>query len=177
MAQATAVTNVATIEREEDCAMAKKQVPPKIGEIAPDFALKDHNSKELKLSELRGKRVLLSFHPLAWTEVCAKQMQSLEANKEVFASLNTAPIGLSVDSVPCKKAWADSLGIKTVPLVSDFWPHGEVANAYGIFREKNGFSERANIIVDEKGKVVFFKVYEIRQLPDINEIIRFIRGL
>jgi peroxiredoxin len=64
-----------------------------------------------------------------------------------------------------------------VPLVSDFWPHGEVASAYGIFREKNGFSERANIIVDEKGKVVFLKVYEIRQLPDINEIIGFIKGL
>jgi len=155
----------------------KQQVPPKIGDIGPDFTLRDHNSKELKLSELRGKRVLLSFHPLAWTEVCAKQMQSLEANKDVFASLNTAPLGLSVDSVPCKKAWADSLGIKSVPLVADFWPHGEVASAYGIFREKNGFSERANIIVDEKGKVVFFKVYEISQLPDINEIIGFIKGL
>jgi peroxiredoxin len=171
------VTRFATIEREEDCAMAKKQVSPKIGDIGPDFALRDHNSQEVKLSELRGKRVLLSFHPLAWTEVCAKQMQSLEANKDVFASLNTAPIGLSVDSVPCKKAWADSLGIKSVPLLSDFWPHGEVANAYGIFREKNWFSERANIIVDEKGKVAFFKVYEIRQLPDINEIIGFIKGL
>ena len=157
--------------------MPTKQVPPKIGEAAPDFTLKDHNGQEVKLSELRGKRVLLSFHPLAWTEVCAKQMQSLEANKDVFASLNMAPIGFSVDSVPCKKAWADSLGIKTVPLVSDFWPHGEVAGAYGIFREKNGFSERANVIVNEKGKVVFFKVYEIRQLPDINEIIGFIKGL
>jgi peroxiredoxin len=162
----------------EDYAMAKKQqVPPKIGEIAPDFTLRDHNSKELKLSELRGKRVLLSFHPLAWTEVCAKQMQSLEANKDIFASLNTAPMGLSIDSVPCKKAWADSLGIKTVPLLSDFWPHGEVASAYGIFRNKDGFSERANIIVDEKGKVVFLKVYEIRQLPDIDEIIGFMKGL
>ena len=157
--------------------MAKKQVPPKIGDVGPDFTLRDHDGKELKLSELRGKRVLLSFHPLAWTEVCAKQMQSLEANKDVFASLNTAPLGLSVDSVPCKKAWADSLGIKSVPLVSDFWPHGEVASVYGIFRDKNGFSERANIIVDEKGKVVFFKVYEIRQLPDINEIIGFIKKL
>ncbi len=157
--------------------MPKKASPPKIGNTGPDFTLKDHNSKDVKLSELRGKRVLLSFHPLAWTEVCAKQMQSLEANKDIFTSLNTVPIGLSIDSVPCKKAWADSLGIKTVPLVADFWPHGEVAIAYGVFREKNGFSERANILLDEKGKIVFFKVYEIRQLPDINEIIGFIRGL
>jgi len=157
--------------------MQKKNSPPKIGDMGPDFTLKDHNGKDLKLSELRGKRVLLSFHPLAWTAVCAKQMQSLEANKDVFASLTVAPVGLSIDSVPCKKAWADSLGIKTVPLVADFWPHGEVAIAYGVFREKNGFSERANIILDEKGKVVFFKVYEISQLPDINEIIGFIKAL
>jgi peroxiredoxin len=157
--------------------MPEKQSPPKIGSMGPDFTLKDHNGKNLKLSELRGKRVLLSFHPLAWTAVCAKQMQSLEENKDVFASLNAAPVGLSIDSVPCKKAWADSLGIKAVPLVADFWPHGEVAIAYGVFRGKNGFSERANIILDEKGEVVFFKVYEISQLPDINEIIGFIRGL
>ncbi len=157
--------------------MPEKKSPPKMGNIGPDFTLKDHNSKDVKLSELRGKRILLSFHPLAWTEVCAKQMQSLEANKDIFTSLNTVPIGLSIDSVPCKKAWADSLGIKTVPLAADFWPHGEVAIAYGVFREKNGFSERANIILDEKGKVVFFKVYEIHQLPDINEIIGFLRGL
>jgi peroxiredoxin len=157
--------------------MPEKQSPPKIGDMGSDFTLKDHNSKDVKLSELRGKRVLLAFHPLAWTEICAKQMQALEANKDLFASLNTVPIGLSIDSVPCKKAWADSLGIKTVPLVADFWPHGEVAIAYGVFREKNGFSERANIILDEKGKVLFFKVYEIHQLPDINEVIGFIRGL
>lgn len=157
--------------------MPKKDIPPKIGNMGPDFTLKDHNSKDVKLSELRGQRVLLSFHPLAWTEICAKQMQALEENKDVFASLNTALIGLSIDSVPCKKAWADSLGIRTVPLVADFWPHGEVAIAYGVFREKNGFSERANILLDEKGKVIFFKVYEIHQLPDINEVIGFIRGL
>lgn len=157
--------------------MVEKQTPLKTGEIAPDFVLKDHNGKDFRLSELRGKRVLLSFHPLAWTEVCAKQMQSLEANRDMLVSLNTAPVGLSVDTVPSKKAWADSLGIKAVPLLSDFWPHGQVASAYGIFRTKNGFSERANIIVDEKGKIVFVKVYEIGQLPDIKEVIEFARGL
>jgi peroxiredoxin len=157
--------------------MVEKQTLPVTGETAPDFVLKDQNGKDFKLSELRGKRVLLSFHPLAWTEVCAKQMQSLEANRDILVSLNTVPVGLSVDTVPSKKAWADNLGIKVVPLLSDFWPHGQVASAYGIFRSKNGFSERANIIVDENGKIVFFKVYEIRQLPDINEVIEFLRGL
>jgi peroxiredoxin len=162
---------------EEVFSMAKKQRLLGIGEIAPDFVLKDQNGADFRLSELRGKRILLSFHPLAWTEVCAKQMQALEENREVLESLNTIAIGLSVDTVPSKKAWADHLGIKTVRLLSDFWPHGQVADAYGIFREKNGFSERANIIVDVNGKIVFVKVYEIRQLPDIGEIIGIIKAL
>jgi len=147
------------------------------GQTAPDFVLKDQGGKEFKLSSLRGKRVLLSFHPLAWTSVCAKQMQSLEANKDKFESLNTVPVGLSVDPVPTKKAWAENLGIKSVRLLSDFWPHGYVAKLYGIFREKEGFSERANIILDENGRIVFFKIYDLPQLPDIEEIIKVLREL
>ena len=157
--------------------MDKKQRLASTGETAPDLVLKDQNGTDFKLSELKGRRVLLSFHPLAWTEICAKQMQSLEENRGVLESLNTIPVGLSVDTVPSKKAWADHLGIKAVRLLSDFWPHGQVASAYGIFREKNGFSERANIIVDENGKIAFVKVYEIRQLPDMGEIIGVIKGL
>jgi len=152
-------------------------MPLKVGEMSPDFTLKDQHGKEFKLSDFRGKRVLLSFHPLAWTKVCALQMQSLEKNKDTFAALNTVPVGINVDPVPSKKAWAESLGIKDVRLLSDFWQHGAVAKLYGLFREKDGFSERANVIVDEKGKIAFVKVYEISQLPDIEEVINVIRGL
>jgi len=69
------------------------------------------------------------------------------------------------------------LGIARTRLLADFWPHGEIAKLYGIFREKEGFSERANIILDEAGKIIFFKVYEIGQLPDIQEIISFLKQL
>jgi peroxiredoxin len=154
-----------------------EQERTKVGEKAKDFALKDQNDKEFKLSQFKGKRVLLSFHPQAWTNLCAKQMKSLEENKAVFDSLNTVALGMSVDTVPSKKAWAENLGIKNTPLLSDFWPHGEVAKLYGIFRDRNGFSERANIVVDENQKVVFFKVYPISELPDINEIINFLKNL
>ena len=147
------------------------------GEMAPDFTLNDHKGNEFKLSSMRGKRVLLSFHPLAWTGICAKQMQALEANKDTFQSLNTLPLGLSVDSVPSKKAWAESLGIESVQLLADFWPHGRVASLYGVFRESSGVSERANIVVDEQGKVVFSKVYEMSQLPDIEQVIGAIKAL
>ena len=157
--------------------MAEGETQLKKGDMAPDFVLRDQSGKEFKLSDFRGKRVLLSFHPLAWTHVCSLQMQSLEANKDVFDSLNTVAVGLSVDTVPSKKAWAKELGITSTPLLADFWPHGAVAKLYGIFRDKEGSSERANIIVDEAGKIVFFKIYEISQLPDIQEIIGFLKQL
>jgi peroxiredoxin len=149
----------------------------KVGDTAPDFVLKDQDGKDFKLSDIKGKRVLLSFHPLAWTEVCARQMQSLEKNFGTFESLKALPVGLSVDAGPSKKAWADNLGIKKVQLLCDFWPHGDVAKMYDIFREKNGFSERANIIIDDRGKVALFKTYALSQLPDIDEIIDAIKQM
>ena len=147
------------------------------GEMAPDFTLKDHEGKDFRLSAMQGKRVLLSFHPLAWTGVCAEQMKALETHKGTFAALNTIAVGISVDSVPTKKAWAETLGIMQTRLLSDFWPHGQVARLYGIFREQDGFAGRANVLVDETGKVVFSRVYEISQLPDIDEIIQVLKGL
>ncbi len=147
-----------------------------VGSKTPDFILKDQDGKQVQLSELKGKKVLLSFHPLAWTRVCAEQMKSLEANYERFEKLNTIALGLSVDAVPTKKAWAKELAIEKTRLLSDFWPHGEVAKLYDIFREKDGFSERANIIVDENLKVIFAKTYPISQVPDIEEIIKFLAG-
>lgn len=150
--------------------------PLKIGDLVPNFVLKDHHNHEFKLSDFRGKKVLLSFHPLAWTRVCAEQMKSLEENMERFRELNTIPVGLSVDTVPSKHAWARELKIKELRLLADFWPHGEVAKLLGIFRNEDGFSERANIIVDEEGKIIFFKIYEISQLPDIEDIIDFLNG-
>ena len=148
----------------------KKLVQP--GEKGKPFLLKDNRDKEVRLSDFKGKKVLLSFHPLAWTGVCAEQMKALEANKERFALLNTVALGLSVDSVPSKNAWAKTIGIKHTPLLCDFWPHGKVAKAYGLFRQANGFSERANIILDEKQRVTFVKVYPTAQLPDIEEILK-----
>ncbi len=147
-----------------------------VGDIAPDFSLKDNKEKLIKLSDYRGQKVLLSWHPLAWTSVCTDQMRALEANFQKFQELNTVPLGFSVDSVPCKKAWAAVLGIVNVSLPADFWPHGKVAQDYGIFIEKIGLSERANILIDEEGKVMWVKVYPMSQLPDINEVFEVLAG-
>ena len=141
------------------------------GSKAPDFTLKDQNGKTVKLSSFKGKKVLLSFRPLAWTAVCHDQMILLEENHLRFDELNTVALGIGVDSVPSNKAWAQSMGIKNTRLLSDFWPHGETAKSYGIFRDKDGFSERANIIIGEDQKVIFTKVYPTSQLPDFEEIL------
>ena len=84
----------------------------KNGRKVKDFRLKDQNGNDFRLGECKGKRVLLSFHPLAWTPVCAQQMQSLEKSKKALDNLNTVAVGLSIDSVPCRAAWAGSLKIK-----------------------------------------------------------------
>jgi peroxiredoxin len=147
----------------------------KVGDAFGDFSLKSHTEATIDTAALTGKKLLLSFHPLAWTPVCAKQMQSLEANYGTFQSLNTVPLGLSVDAVPCKTAWATSLGIEKTYLLADFWPHGGLAAKLGLFIDKFGFSERANVILDEQRKALFVKVYPIKELPDINEVLDFLR--
>ncbi|MGB9824300.1 MAG: redoxin domain-containing protein [Candidatus Hydrothermia bacterium] len=147
-----------------------------LGEKVNNIRLKDQHSELLDISTLRGKKVLLSFHPLAFTKICSQQMKALEENYQEFENLNVIPLGISVDPVPAKHAWARELGLKRLRILSDFWPHGGVAQMLGIFRNDDGFSERANIILDEEGKIIFKKVYEIKTLPDLSEILDFIKN-
>jgi peroxiredoxin len=148
-----------------------------LGKKAPKIILPDQEKEDVDVASLRGKRVLLSFHPLAWTRVCALQMQALEAHAEEFEKWNAVAFGVSVDPSPSKKAWAESLGITKTRLLSDFWPHGAVAQALDIFHDKEGFSDRAAVILDEEGVIRFAKVYAIPELPDIDEQIGFLQNL
>jgi peroxiredoxin len=144
----------------------------KVGDIAPDFSLRDNNGNKVSLSDFKGKKVLLSWHPLAWTGVCMDQMRSLENNWDEFQKLNTVPLGLSVDPPPSKKAWAFVILLENVKILSDFRPLGKTAIEYGVYIEKAGISQRANIIIDEEGIVKWVKVYPRDQLPDIKEVIQ-----
>ena len=149
----------------------------KKGEKVPDIVLKDQNDHEIQISRYKGKKVLLSFHPLAWTPVCAKQMKSLEDNRDRLNEMNTIAFGISVDSVPSKKAWAKELGVEHTQLLADFWKHGGFAKELGLFLEDRGISKRANVILDENGQVVFVKVYPISEVPDIKEIIEVLKRM
>ncbi len=142
---------------------------PKPGDKAPDFELPAVGDKKVRLSDFRGKKnVILSFHPLAWTGLCAAQMKDLQESIKRLTDKDTVALGISVDSVPSKKAWAESLSVKDVEMLSDFEPKGAVARLYGIYREE-GFSERAVFVVDKQGVIRFAKVYPIREKPDVGE--------
>jgi peroxiredoxin len=146
-----------------------------IGDIVPNFELIDHTGEKFNLYDVKDKMVLLSFHPLAWTGVCSKQMQSLEQNYKELENLNVLPVGISVDSDPTKKAWAQELGIKKTRLLSDFWPHGEISKNLGIFIDDKGVSKRANILVAKNKEILFMKIYEMSTLPNLDEVTDFIR--
>ena len=145
------------------------------GDKAPDFTLKNQLNKDISLSSLKGKKVLLSFHPLAWTSVCAIQMKALELKHDALEKLNTVALGVSVDSVFSKQEWARSLCIEKTDLVADFWPHGDMVKKYDLFIEDAGISGRANILIDEQGNIEWIKVYEIPEIPDIEEVMRHLK--
>jgi peroxiredoxin len=143
-----------------------------VGDVAPEFVLKNQHGAEVRLSDFEGqKNVVLSFHPLAWTSVCAEQMKALEAHKADFDGFDAVALGFSVDSVPSKRAWAEALGIEHTALVADFWPHGGVAQAYDVFLPEGGTSTRVVFIVDKEGQIAFKKVYPMSQVPDMDEIL------
>ena len=148
------------------------------GDDAPDFELRSHRGGTVRLSAFRGKKnVVLAFHPLAFTPVCASQMRAYESDSAGLDQHDAAVLGISIDPQPSKTAWAETLGSLSFDLLSDFHPHGEVAQKYGVFRQKEGFSERAVFIVDKAGKVAWARKYDIPEHPDNKDLLEALRNL
>lgn len=149
----------------------------KIGDSAPDFTLKDQDGKSVTLSQFRGKKnVVLIFHPLAFTSVCNVQMPGYNKELQTFEGLDTQVLGMSVDSSPAHRAWAEMLGGIDYPMLADFFPHGEVSRKYGIMRPE-GFSERATIVIDKQGIVRGIEVHDIGTLPDHEKLLETLRSI
>jgi peroxiredoxin len=104
-------------------------------------------------------------------------MPAYEADLERFAGYDAQVLGISVDSVPCNIAWARSLGNLSYDLLSDFHPKGEVARAYGAYRENDGISERALFVVDKEGKLAYVDIHNISDQPDNEDLFEVLRKL
>lgn len=125
-----------------------------VGDLAPDFVLKDQDRNEVRLSDLRGKKVALVFYPFSYSGICSGELCSIRDDLADFSNDDTVTLAISVDSLQVHGAWAKDQGY-AFPLLADFWPHGEVARAYGVFHEDAGAALRATFVLDREGRVVY----------------------
>jgi mycoredoxin-dependent peroxiredoxin len=152
-------------------------MPIAVGQLAPDFMLKDQNQKEIRLSEFAGKRnVVLIFYPLDFSPVCTNEHACFVNDMKRFESLDAQVLGLSVDSVWAHKAFADKMGIR-YPLLADFHPKGAVADKFGVYLSEKGITGRAIAIINKAGKVAWFKNYDIPVVPDMKEVEQALAGV
>ncbi|TDD61844.1 peroxiredoxin [Actinomadura darangshiensis] len=129
-----------------------------IGTEAPDFTLKDQNNQDVTLSSFRGDRgVLLVFYPFAFSGICTGELCAVRDDIAAFQNEDVQTLGISVDHVFALKAWANEEGYG-FPLLSDFWPHGEVAKQYGVFNSDRGMAVRGTFLVDKSGILRFTEV-------------------
>jgi peroxiredoxin (alkyl hydroperoxide reductase subunit C) len=139
----------------------------KIGQTAPDFTLPSVSGEKISLSQYRGnKHVVISFVPAAWTPVCSDQWPGYNIVKEIFDENDAVLLGITVDNIPTLYAWTNQMGDLWFPVLSDFWPHGAVAEKYGVLRS-SGVSERALIFIDKKGIIQDIQVSDINVRPDL----------
>ena len=123
------------------------------GTRAPDFALPNQFGQPVALGDFRGVRpVTLVFFPLAFSRTCQGELCELRDHLELFADAGSSSSAISVDSKHSLRAWAEEQGYD-FPLLADFWPHGEVARAYGAFIEERGYANRATFVIDVDGVI------------------------
>ncbi len=120
------------------------------GTLAPDFELSCTPDQKLKLSELYGKKIILAFYPADWSPVCSDQMALYNETLKFFSRYNAQLIGISVDSKWCHLAFSENRKLH-FPLLADFEPKGAVSKLYEVYDEKEGESQRALYVIDEKG--------------------------
>lgn len=129
-------------------------MPVEIGQEAPDFTLKDQDGNDVTLSSFRGDQsVVIVFYPFTFTGTCQGELCSLRDDLSEFQAVKAQVLAISCDSRHAHKQWAEQQGF-TFPLLADFWPHGEVARAYGVFNEQLGCANRATFVIDQQGKAV-----------------------
>lgn len=137
-----------------------------VGTTAPDFTLRDQNQQPITLSSFRGdKNVLLVFFPLAFTKICQGELDQLRDQLPRFDNDNSVALAISVGPPPTHKVWAAQSGF-TFPVLSDFWPHGQVSQAFGVFNDRAGYPNRGTFAVDRSGIIRFAEMKEPGEARD-----------
>ncbi|MCV7317415.1 peroxiredoxin [Mycolicibacillus parakoreensis] len=137
-----------------------------VGAAAPDFTLRDQNQQPVTLGDHRGrKNVLLVFFPLAFTGVCQGELDEVRDRLPDYENDDSAVLAISVGPPPTHKVWATESGF-TFPVLSDFWPHGAVAQDYGVFNADTGFANRGTFVIDKAGVIRFAEMNEPGQARD-----------
>ncbi|HWI42054.1 MAG TPA: peroxiredoxin [Nocardioides sp.] len=147
-----------------------------LGSPAPDFTLRDQFGQDVTLSSYRGqKAVALVFYPFAFSGVCTGEMSGIRARLDEFLTFDTEVLGISCDPVYALRAFSDSDGLNFA-LVSDFWPHGEVARAYGVFDEEAGCPERSSYVIGKDGRVAWSVHHDKMKPRDLQEHLDHLRA-
>jgi mycoredoxin-dependent peroxiredoxin len=137
-----------------------------VGSKAPDFTLNDYNKQQVTLSSFQGdKNVLLVFYPFAFSGTCQGELCQVRDELATYNDADVQVLGVSVDSIFALKAWADQQGYQ-FPLLADFWPHGAVAQSYGVFNDKAGLALRGTFLIDKEGTVRFAEVNQPGEARD-----------
>jgi peroxiredoxin (alkyl hydroperoxide reductase subunit C) len=153
----------------------------KVGDRAPGFALPSVSGKKVSLDQYLGKKnVVLSFVPAAWTPVCSDQWPGYNIVKDLFDMHDAVLLGITVDNIPTLFAWTNQMisegDALWFPVLSDFWPHGFVADRYGVLRSE-GTSERAIFVIDKGGVIRYIDVHDINKRPPLEDIIKALENI
>jgi mycoredoxin-dependent peroxiredoxin len=152
-------------------------MPLEVGQEAPDFELPDQHRQPVRLSDYKGKKnVVIVFYPLSFTGVCEGEMCGLRDDLSAWQNDDAQLLAVSVDSPAVHKQWAEQQGFD-FPLLSDFWPHGEVARRYGVFDDGIGVALRGTFICDRDGVVRYRTVNAVPDARDQEEYKRVLAEL
>lgn len=139
-----------------------------VGEAAPDFTLKDQNGQDFRLADYKGKKnVVVVFYPFAFSGICTGELCEIRDNLGAFVGDNIQVLGVSCDHMFSQRAWADKEGY-FFPLLSDHWPHGKVAQDYGVFNDRAGAALRGTFLIDRQGIVRWSLVNPIGEPRDFS---------
>lgn len=149
----------------------------KVGQLAPDFTLRSIKGESITLSQYRGNnKVVVSFVPAAFTPVCSDQWPGYNISKNIFDTYNTVLLGITVDNIPSLHAWVEQMGSLWFEVLSDFWPHGQVADTYGLLRS-DGVTERALVFIDSAGIIRAIEVADINVRPPLELVVKKIQNM